>query len=292
LYLPDLFWKYKRPITLAALLGVSCLVMVDSLQERWVARAGGQLVHTTAYPIQKTSQSAGEGAGYVLSLLPDIFRVKAQNSALRQRVGALEHEVATLREAIFHGQNLVDIAEFSRDIEGRKLTARVIGASPTAWFNVVIVDRGSSDGVERFMPVVSASGVAGYIMEVYRYSSKVMLLTDPNSKISVISQRSRARGVVQGSEVRGCVLKYVETTADLAEGDILITSGNSRIYPEGLIVGRIKHLAKRPGEFFQEALVAPETDFARLELVAIILESRTLEGIGLEVETPGKGQTR
>jgi len=271
LYLPDLFWKYRRPIIFVTLLGLSCLIMVDSLHRRWVARAGGQLVLGLTYPLQKTSESANDGAGNVLSVVPDFFRARAQNTLLRKRVAELEQEITALREQMLRERRMGELAEFSERIESPKIIARVIGANPTAWFNTVLVDKGSSAGVRKFSPAVSASGLVGYVSEVYRYSSKILLLTDSNSKVSVAAQRSRARGVVQGDETNGCLLKYVESTADMKEGDVLITSGNSRIYPEGLLVGRIEELEKRPGDLFQWGRVAPETDFEKLEEVAIIL---------------------
>lgn len=280
MYLPDLFWKYRRPITLIALLGFSCLVMVDSLHRRWVARAGGQLMLGATYPIQKTSESANDGAKNAISLIPDFFRRRAQNAALKKRVSELEQEIVALREQMLRERRIEALVEFNAATEGEKLIARVIGANPTAWFSTVIVDKGSSDGIKMFMPALSASGLAGYVVEVYRYSSKILLLTDPNSRVSVVTQRSRARGVVQGNETGGCLLKYVESTADVTDGDILITSGNSRIYPEGLLVGRIEELEKRPGDLFQSARVAPETDFERLEEVAIILMLHVSEADG------------
>lgn len=271
MYLPDFFWRYKRPITLIVLLGISCFIMIDSLHRKWVKRAGGQLVLGLTYPLQKTSESAFDGGRNVLSLIPDFFSTRAENDALRRRVSELEREIVALREQTQREQRLRELVEFNEPIKGDKLIARVIGASPTAWFSTVIIDKGSGDGIKMFMPAVSASGLAGYVVEIYKYSSKILLLTDPNSKVSVVTQRSRARGVVQGDETSNCLLKYVESTADVREGDILVTSGNSRIYPEGLPVGRVVALEKRPGQLFQSARVAPETDFQRLEEVAILL---------------------
>jgi len=275
LYLPDLFWKYRRPIALIALLGILCLFMIDSLQQKWIERAGRQLMQSATYPIQKTSEQTHDGARNVLSLLPDFFRTRAQNVALKRRVSELEQELVTLREEMLRAGRIRELEESNNSIEGKELIARVIGVNPTIWFSAVIIDKGSSDGIEKFMPAVSASGLAGYVVEVYLYSSKVLLLTDPNSKVSVMTQRSRARGVVQGDESAGCLLKYVESTADVKEGDVLVTSGNSKIYPEGLLVGRIETLTREAGTLFQQARVAPATDFEKLEEVAIILESQT-----------------
>jgi rod shape-determining protein MreC len=206
--------------------------MIDSLSQRWIDRAGEQLILSATLPIQKTSEKANDGGKNVLSIIPDFFRTRAQNVALKEKISRLEQEVITLREQVARNDRMDDLAEFSDSIEGEKLIARVIGVNPTVWFSAIIIDKGSIHGVERFMPAVSASGLAGYVVEVYRYSSKILLLTDPNSKVSVITQRSRARGVVQGDERGGCLLKYVESTADVKEGDILITSGNSKIMPQ------------------------------------------------------------
>jgi len=275
LYLPDLFWKYRRLITLIALLAISCLFMVDSLHQKWIKRAGDQLMLNPTHPIQKISEQTHDGAKNVLSIIPDFFRTRAQNVALKKRVGELEQELVTLREEMMRDGRMRELDEYNSSIHGEKLNSRVIGVNPTIWFSAIIIDKGSSDGIDRFMPAVSASGLAGYVVEVYRHSSKVLLLADPNSKVSVMTQRGRARGVVQGDEAGGCLLKYVESTADVKEGDILITSGNSKIYPEGLLVGRIENLTRQPGALFQQARVAPATDFKKLEEVSIILTPQT-----------------
>lgn len=277
MYLPDLFWKYRRPLILIALLGLSCLILVDSLHRRWVARAGGQVVLGLTFPIQKTAESANAGRRSVVSLIPDFFRTRAQNVVLEKRVDELEQEIVMLRERMLRERRVRDLVEFTEATQGQKLIARVIGADPTAWFSSVIVDKGYSAGVRIYLPAVSSAGLAGYVAEVYRYSSKVFLLTDSNSKVGVVVQRSRARGVLQGDDAGGCVLKYLSPTADVREGDILVTFGNSRIYPQGLLVGRVVELENRPGNLFQLARVAPETDFEKLEEIAIILTPQTQE---------------
>jgi rod shape-determining protein MreC len=271
LYLPDLFWKYRRPLILFILLGISCLFMIDSLHARWVERAGDKLILNAAYPVQIISESAKDGGRNAVLAVPDFFTNRAQNKALRKRVGELEQEVVALREQMIRERRMGDLLEFAEKIEGEKLNARVIGANPTVWFSIAIVDMGVFDGVRQFMPAVSSSGLAGYVLEADDPTSKVMLLTDPRCKVSVVTQRSRARGVVQGSETGQCLLKYVESTADVKEGDVLITSGNSEIFPEGLLVGRIGSLESRPGDLFQRAEVVLATDFKRLEELAIIL---------------------
>ncbi|UCD57437.1 MAG: rod shape-determining protein MreC [Candidatus Hydrogenedentota bacterium] len=271
MYLPDFFWKYRRLIALVALLCLSCLFMVDSLHRRWVARSGSQAILGLAWPIQKTSQGVYDGGRNVLSAIPDFFRTRAQNVILRRRVGELEQEIVALREQVLQEQRLHRLLDATDRIETPKIIARVIGTNPTAWFSTVMVDKGSSHGVRRYMPALSSSGLAGHVIEVFPYSSKVLLLTDSNSKVSIVVQKSRAQGVVQGDDEGRCVLKYLEPTADIKKGDIVVTSGNSRIYTKGLLVGYVDELKNEPGKLFQWARVVPATDFKNLEEIAILI---------------------
>jgi len=271
LYLPDFFWKYRRPITLLFFLGFLCLVMLDSIHRKWVARAGSELMLGLSFPVQKLSESAYDGGK---SSISDLFHTRAENVALRKRIGELEQETLALKELISEQQRLDELTGSVDGIESPKLIARVIGTHPTTWFRTVIIDKGRTSGVQRYFPALSSSGLAGFVIEVSRSSSKVLLLTDANSKVSVIVQRSRSRGVVQGNNTGGCVLKYVEPTADIQKGDILITSDSSRIYPPGLPVGTIDELKNKPGSLFQWAAVVPATDFGKLEEVALIMTVR------------------
>jgi len=279
LYLSDFLWKYRRPIVLIVILSLACLIMLDSLHRRWVARAGSELVMGLVSPLQKTSESIYDGGRNVLSIVPDFFRTRVQNVALRKRVGELEQEIVTLKEQLLEEQRLKDLGEFASQVETPKVVARVIGTNPTGWFSTVIVDKGSAHGVRKDMPAISSSGLVGYVMEVDLYSSKVLLLTDSNSKVSAIIQRSRAQGVVQGDDEGGCLLKYLEPTADVTSEDVVITSGSSRIYPKGLLVGYVAEVKTEAGSLFQWARVVPATNFRKLEEVAIIVTPHEPEAI-------------
>ena len=177
-----------------------------------------------------------------------------------------------------------ELADLAGRIEGSRIIARVFGRNPTAWFSTVLVDKGSSHGVRKGLPVVSSSGLAGHVVEVFPFSSKVLLLTDGNSKVGIVVQRSRVQGIVQGDN-GGCVLKYLDPTGDVRNGDLVVTSGNSFIYPKGLVVGHVTEVRSEPGNLFKFARVEPETKFERLEEVAIILGERRLEQE--EVDTKG-----
>ncbi len=289
MYLPDFFWKYRRPITLLVFLALSCLIMIDSMHNRWIAKTGNEMVVGLSSPIQKASESAYDGGRKAASSIPGFFTARAQNIVLKRRIGELEQEIVALREQMLQEQRIHELLELADETQYPRIIARVIGTNPTPWFKMITVDKGTSHGVvippppepsemtERPPTVISSYGLVGYVKETNHWSSKVLLLTDSNSRVSVVVQRSRARGVVQGDNARGCVLKYVEPTADIKKGDILLTSGDSRLYPKGLLVGYVGELRNEPGNLFQWARVAPATNFEELEEVAIILTTRERE---------------
>lgn len=272
MYLPDFLWKYRRPLTVVALLSLASLFMIDSFHKRWVARIGGELVVDATSPLQSFSQGAYNGGKNFLSIIPDFFRTRAENDALRARVGDLKQQVVTLKEELQEERRLSELIEYSTQFSYPKIIARVIENSPSEWYSTITIDKGRVDGVREYLPVVSASGLVGHVIDAFYSSSKVLLLTDPNSRVGVIIQDGRAQGVAQGDNEGGCVLKYIERTADIATGDVLITSGGkSHIYPKGLLVGKIGEVAKIEGSLFQSAQVIPQTDFRKLEEVVVIV---------------------
>jgi rod shape-determining protein MreC len=124
--------------------------------------------------------------------------------------------------------------------------------------------------VAKDMAVVTSDGVVGRVIEVSLHTAKVLLITDPNSAMDVIVQRSRTQGIMEGKVEEVCVLKYVQKNEDVQVGDKVITSGLGGIFPKGLMTGTVTRVErKRPG-IFQYIEVTPSVDFSRLEEVLIL----------------------
>jgi rod shape-determining protein MreC len=122
------------------------------------------------------------------------------------------------------------------------------------------------------MAVAAADGVVGRVIEVFPNAAKVLLITDPNSGVDVIVQRTRAQGIMEGRIEESCILKYVKKSDDVQVGDRIITSGLGGIFPKGLLAGKVTKVErKRPG-IFQAVEVDPTADLSRLEEVLILSE--------------------
>jgi rod shape-determining protein MreC len=150
--------------------------------------------------------------------------------------------------------------------------ARVIGVRVSApGLQLVTIDRGSGDGVQRAMPVVVADGVVGRVHSVTTRTADVLLLVDRNSSIAVRVERTRARGNVRGlGKPDACKLDYALRTEDMTEGDVLVTAGTDGVFPRGLAVGRVTQLKKNGHGLFQDAVVVPAVDVARVEELLVI----------------------
>jgi rod shape-determining protein MreC len=151
------------------------------------------------------------------------------------------------------------------------LRAELVGLDASTWFRSVLLDRGRNHGVHSGMPLISEQGLVGLVTATSRNAAKGMLLLDRQSAVSVVVQRSRARGVVRGVG-DGLVFEFVGRDADVAPGDILITSGLGGVFPKSLRVGAITAVEEEGAQLLREASVEPVVDFGRLEQVFVMLQ--------------------
>ena len=98
----------------------------------------------------------------------------------------------------------------------------------------------------------------------------MLLLTDPNSGIDVLVQRTRSRGIVSGSLENGTVLKYVKRSEDVQEGDRLVTSGLDNVFPKGMLVGTVIKVRKQSRGLFQFVEVLPAVQASLVEEVLVV----------------------
>jgi len=122
------------------------------------------------------------------------------------------------------------------------------------------------------MAVISAAGVIGQILKTAPHYATVLLITDYNSAIDSIVQRTRAKAIVEGKGENRCQLKYLLRTEEVAVGDAVVTSGLAGNFPKGLMVGEIKGVDKKGHGVFQYAELVPSVDLTKLEEVFVVME--------------------
>ncbi len=198
-----------------------------------------------------------------------------QNRRLVERVRELEVQLEAQSHRAEETRRLRELLDLRRVLPLDTLPAQVVAREGVPWFRSLTIDRGEADGVSLDAPILSATGVVGRVFAVGPHAARVQVLLDHDSGAGVLLERSRVQGVVAG-QVAGpgsgegdLLLKYVPDRADVVVGDLVLTSGTDRIYPKGLVVGRVRSVGKGSG-LFRDIRVEPSARFDRLEEVLVV----------------------
>ncbi len=196
------------------------------------------------------------------SMLEEKEELERENRELRR----YERELAVISE---ENEGLRRLLGMRDRVTDDLLTAQIIGVEQSPFFRVVKVrvDQGSSR-VEPGMAVLAADGVVGRIQRAYEEYADVMLVTDPGSKIAVEVARTRAPGILVGVSEVGCELE-VSSDDDVAEGDLIQTSGVDDLFPKGRPIGAVINVERRNDR--QVVSVQPAVRFDRLDAVFVVL---------------------
>lgn len=231
----------------------------------------GTAVLTLLLPIQAGMAHLADAGTRWWRLYTEIGRLRQENARLRSEVERLSQDLTVIREQAISARRMERLLELRPQPGYRAVAARVIARDPERWFSTLLVDRGSRDGVRRNAAVATADGVIGRVIEVTPTAARVLLIGDSRSALSVLVQRSREAGIVEGRGGEMLHLKYLSRTGDVAGGDLVVTSGLGGVFPRGLVVGRIVTINREPGTLQLEAEVKSAASVARLEEVVILV---------------------
>lgn len=206
-----------------------------------------------------------------------LLSVRQSNVVLLDQNRRLMNELASFREVGLENERLRKLVRFSESIAGRKITAKVIAQDLLPEFRTLRLNKGSDDGVNRGMAVVTHEGIVGRIIRVDKDYSDVLTLLDSSSNVAGLVQRNRNRGVVEGYTENLLRMKHVRRTDDISNGDVIISSGIGTLFPKGLVIGKVVSVRKKKHGITQTVEVFPSVDFSRLEEVIIIKPAASVE---------------
>jgi rod shape-determining protein MreC len=264
------FRKNQVPLSCCFCLLLSVYILTAGARGQLKNEPLGALLMWIMRPLQIAAQGTVNWIGGLQDKYDTLAGFRAENERLRKRIQALEVERQKLLEFQATNSRLTQLLDLRSHLPGKAISASIIGHSASSWFQSCLLDKGSADGVSKGMAVVTPLGVLGQVVSVTPRTAKVLLLTDPNSGIDVLVQRTRARGIVSGSLENGPVLKYVKRSEEVQEGDRLITSGTDGVFPKGMIVGTIIKVTKQHIGLFQFIEVLPAVQAARVEEVLVV----------------------
>jgi len=208
----------------------------------------------------------------------DIASLRQRNSELEADVSELQAQVIQLQQEVRETQILAELLDFSRaNTENAYRAAAVIGRDPSPFLQYVIINRGSNDGIQRGMPVVTNQGLVGRVDAVIADAARVQLITDPASNVNVHLQNAEVDASLVGSVTGDVTLDLIPQDVPLEEGDLVLTSGLGGGYPPDLIIGQVVNPRKRDFDLFQQATVQPVVDFNRLQIVLVIVNFKPVD---------------
>lgn len=227
-------------------------------------------VMTVTSPVRMLGSAVAAPFGALGNIAQNATASSETLSELKKRNEELTAQVAELSEAQETAERLEKLVGLKSTYSLESTAARIIGSTGDAWTDSVIIDKGSTSGFEVGMPVCSSGGVIGQIIEVSANTSTVRLITDDQSGVSAMIQGSRAQGVLQGQADGTLRLEYVVSDAEVATGDIVITSGIGGTFPKGLPLGTVASIDRAPNAVYYTIVVRAASSAESNEEVLVI----------------------
>jgi rod shape-determining protein MreC len=219
--------------------------------------------------VQRVATSGiGEARGFWHNYV-NLRQISRENDELKQRMSQLE--VALQRERALAGQTRVlqALLDLKNETPLATTPAAVIASGASPEFRTMTLDKGSSQGLRTDMAVLAPAGIVGRVILPTPRAAKVQLIIDRNAAAAGLVERTRAQGVVVGTGSDRMRFEYLPGTADVKEGDLVVTSGLDGIYPKGFVIGQIESIQRSAGEF-SNVLIRPAVNLSALETVLVV----------------------
>lgn len=196
---------------------------------------------------------------------------------LRQKYLELEKENAKLRQKYIDDVSIKVENDALRKLLGLDirqehdiLVVKVIGFYENSWQSEIIINAGTSGGVQEGMGVMGDSGLVGIIISAGNSSSRVRLISDPQSNLGVRILSSRKLGLIEGSQEGIIYLRYISFEEEIYKGDIIVTSEYGEYLPPDLLIGRVSGIEDVPGDPYREVTIETFEDLRELEYLMVI----------------------
>lgn len=261
----------KYTLILVSLILVSLALMTFDIKRSKTPTVFETALMWVVSPLQNIITSTLGSVGDAVDQYILVAQVSEENKILQHEVDKLIAENNELREQLRRKGRVGELMQYQDAHKLKSVVASVIGRDATQWARVVFINKGTQDGLQENLPVVTHAGVVGHVIQAGLNTSKVMLIVDGRSAVDALLGFDRVSGVVVGTGMEFCEMKYVPIIAEVNVGDQVLSSGLGGLYPKGLVVGTVVSIAKGTQGLFQAITVSPSADFGRLEEVLVLL---------------------
>lgn len=273
--MPEIFSRRRPWILLAATLVAQVLLLAFQIKRHSNVRLIRYWAEEVVTPGEKVASLAFSGIGSVWHGYIALRGAQAENVRLHQQIGQLELRNQELQSRAAEEQRLSLLLDFRESHrEAPMMAAQVIGGSADPTSHTLFINRGERDRIRRDQAVITPNGIVGKIVEVSPSTAQVLLINDRDSGVGALFADTRAQGILKGTGDPDPVMAYVTNDEKVHDGEVILTSGEDRIFPKGLLVGIVA--GAKPGRPFQTIYVRPAARLDRLEDVLVLLSEDEL----------------
>ncbi len=262
--------RYRVVLSCGFFLTASLLLATVNLRVPYSVDPVGVLLLEVMHPLQLGVTVLSQGVGRLWDRYLTLWTLEEENQELRRKLDELERISQRVAELDLTNRRLEKLLALRDEVGQEVIAARVVGRNPTAWVHTVVLDKGERHGVAKGMAVLAPEGVVGQVVSVSAHAARVLLISDPNSGVDALVQRTRVRGIAAGTIDGDCVLKYIQRGDEVAVGDTVITSGLDGTFPKGQPIGTVTWVGTKDSRMFQDVEVKLSAELAKVEEVLVV----------------------
>lgn len=278
--MPHFFFNKKVILLLVGMVFLVALISF-SLRDRTNATLPEQIIKDTVGVAQSLVAKPANYVNGIFNSIDSLLNTYEENKRLKARLedfAVVQAEATDLKSENTKLRELLDKAESLKAYN--PIQATVIARNPDQWEEKIILDKGSSHGVQKNMAVMTAKGLVGKITLVTPFTSEVELLNtnNPNYRVSaMVLGEKEAYGLIEGfdEERNELIMKRIDSSMKVKEGEQVVSSGLGGIFPKGVPIGEITEVSTDDFGLTKMAYVKPSADFSILEHVVIAKRTST-----------------
>jgi rod shape-determining protein MreC len=273
--------RYRNPLVLLAIVLAQLLGLAVQVRRPNTGKDGEQTrlirywVVTAFSPFERAFLSVGHGVSSTWHNYVDLRHVRQQNQELQSELNRMRLEQSSLAVDAREGLRLQKLFGFQQQYIAKTVAAHIIGTSGTDLSRVLVIDKGSHDGLKTDMPVITPDGVVGKVRDVFPHTAQVLEINDQTSGLGIVLTKTRLRGILRGNAAGQTEIIDILPDERIQPGEPVVTSGGDSVYPSGLPVGTVERVVNDPEHNpYVAVLVHPAVNLSQLDDVMVITQTQ------------------
>ncbi|UDL07390.1 rod shape-determining protein MreC [Marinobacter sp. CA1] len=232
-------------------------------------------IATGLAPVYWLGNAPSQFQDWVAGLMTTREDLLEENDALKARLLILERRALKYAALAAENNELRQLMNSSELLDDRVVVAEIVSVSPDPFSHEVVINKGSRDGLSAGQAILDAHGLMGQVVQTSSFTSRVLLISDSSHAVPVEVVRNGLRAILLGNgDIDALELVHVPDTADVREGDLLVSSGLGGRFPKGYPVAEVSGIHKDPGEPFVQIDARPKAELSRSEMVLVVFSER------------------